>query len=170
MILKQSRYILLALAVVAMIAGLFLSGNARREKRHDPARIEAHLTAKKVEYHPDESPYTNGCYYIYFDVALTNNTAETLDYVSILTTVRDKDGNELGTVRSEFGSVRAYAEQSGVLSLASGHTVTKQTSLRDNSPSDFFAVLYTTPFDELKFSCKIQSASFSDGYYYSGGS
>lgn len=158
---------LLVLAVIALIGGVTGSGKENRTKRHDPADIRVRLTAKTAEYHPNESGYINGCYYIYFDFKLTNRTDATLDYVEIQTTVCDKDGKELGTLHSSFGAIRQFEKQSGLLELAPGKSAEKQTYLKENQPEGFFVTVYNTPYEELNFSCKVLSASFSDGYSYS---
>lgn len=109
-------------------------------------------------------PYVNGCYYIYYEFEITNQTEAAIDYIDVVTHVKNKSGEEIGTITSSFGGY--YSES---MELEAGETVTVTVSLSEHQPEkdEFFSLLYKTSLDQLSFSFEIQSVGFSDGERYS---
>lgn len=167
--LKPLRYFLLAAAIVALVYGLTQTGKTVKARRHDAEDVHITVTAKTRRYDPNASGYTNGCYYIYFQFSIENNTAAPIDYLTVLTHITDRNGNDLGTVRSEFGSIRIYQKQSDCLELAPGASVQLQTYLQEHRPesNDFFTKTYNAAYEDLVFTCEPESIYFSDNYHIS---
>ena len=157
---KVIRIILLAIACIAFVIGLGLSGKAERERKHN-------LNDIGIEITNCESKYDDRSYYVFFDYTVTNNTAETLDDVTIKTEFKDKSGKTLGILTTEMGSPNGQK-----MNLEKGGTDVWQTHLEEyqskSSYDDLFVELFTNGIESLEISYQITYAKWADGIFVRG--
>lgn len=145
------------LVAILSVVSIFNIYSMHRENLHSDKQVEVNVVSKDVEYDPDASPYINGCYYVYFDYEIEAKKTG-VEYIELKVYVSDKNGNELGFIRSSLSDINVPA----------GEKVIITTTLEENQPEDneFFTELYNADFSDLRFEYEIGSIRFSDGKYY----
>lgn len=146
--------------VILIIVSCVVGSKAKSNALHSPDQFTISITNKSQEYKSNVSPYTNGCYYVYFTYQVTAKDIGA-DYMSVKTTVY-KNGSNLGYITTNLNS----------MNLDAGSTKTYKVTLQDNQPeingNTFFITLYNGTLSDFTFSHEITSINFPDGNYYYG--
>lgn len=157
--LEKIRKILLIVASIACIVGLFLSYQHNKKQAHDPEDI-------KIKLISSDSRYDNNNYYVYMDFKIKNNTGATIDYLRITTYFSDKNGKSIGTMDSTYGA--AYS--SSALNLKASESVTKETYLSvyksAAANNNLFTQLYLNGIDDMVITYEITEVRWADEYTY----
>ena len=134
-----------------------------KKAKHNVSKISISLISLQADYDPNASPYINGCYYVYLDYKLINNTGAEIDYITVDTYFKDKSGRLLGTVKAEFGGYYSSSMQ-----LQVGESQTHQIYISESQPArnEFFTTMYNSKLSDFTVTFKIKSVSFSDGEHY----
>lgn len=145
------------LVIIFTIISVVKINSAHQAKLHSPEQVEIKVISKEVEYDPDAGSYINGCYYIYFDYEIEAKKTG-VEYIELKVYVDDKDGNEIGYIRSSLSYINADPGDTKVITV----------SLEEHQPekNEFFTELYNCDFSELEFRYEIGHIKFSDGKYY----
>lgn len=145
-----------------IIIGVFLliSYNSRK---HDIKRIKAEIINISSEYHPNESPYINGCYYIYFDFLIKNNTYTEIDSITLTTEFKNSSGVSVYRMTSDFGGF-GTAE----LNLRSNEEARYQTYLKDGAVNTdiSFLEIYEADLSDYEIIVTVSKVTFNDGHNY----
>lgn len=161
---KKKRIIILSialgsLAVLGGAIGGITAGVLSHQHDHSPAAISISFVGKRQEYKSRVSGYTNGCYYVYFDLDISSSSSVGVQYLQFKTYVT-LDGSNLGYINSSIESMNLGANSSGRYSIY----------LQDNQPeknnNTFFISLYNASYGDLSFSSTISSIWFTDGKWY----
>ena len=136
-----------------------MSKRADNERAHSIKRILVKLESKRVSYSAEERGYWNGVYHITLNYSVQNNAKAAISSFELETYVYDKDGKQLGTVRTSFSG----------LNLQPGSSTELQTTISDGVPvSDtFFISLYEIDLSIFQIEYKITGVNYKDGSFYS---
>ena len=145
--------------VILIIVSSILGANAKSKALHSPDQFTVAITSKMQEYKENDSIFTNGCYYIYFDFNVTSKEIGA-ENMRLKTTIYDKSGKEVGTLNTTLSNMDIGANSKKQYS----------TYIQDNQPernnNKLFITLYNTRYSELSFKTEIISIDFSDGKYW----
>lgn len=145
--------------VILIIVSSVCGANAKSNALHSPEQFTVAITSKTQEYKENVSPYTNGCYYIYLTYDVTSKEIGA-EYMQLQTTVYDKSGKEIGSLKTSLSDMNIDANAKKQYS----------TYLQDNQPernnNQFFIKLYNAKYSELSFKTEILSIRFTDGKYW----
>ncbi len=157
-VMKRIRIILLIVAIIACIAGYPIAKDAEHEAATDVTKIDIQVVDKECYFDEDSGAYMYGKYVINLKLEFTNDTDVDWSYLNVSTRVFDKDGEQLGTITSSFGS--SYGDSDFL--LEEDETITRKTSLSENKgyEDDFFVALYNSDLSDLVFECEV-----TDGRY-----
>ncbi|MBQ3220355.1 MAG: hypothetical protein IJB34_00160 [Clostridia bacterium] len=152
--------------VIAIIVGIVLAifiGKEVKKNKYAVSKISVSIIGEEKKYNPNESPYINGCYYIYYDFQLENGTGVDVDYMEVTVYFSDVGGKVLGNIKTSFGGY-----YSSSMNLLSGGVQTYEIYISENQPekNEFFTTLYNLKFSDFVITYKITSVSFSDGENY----
>ena len=153
---KRKKIILLS--IIVSIIALFITFITVRELTHSTKNIS-------IEIVDARSAEDNRYYYVYTDYEITNNTAQTIDYIEVVTYVTDKNGKSLGTITSCFGSLYG----SNTLNLKAHNSTIQETYLseyKSEQIDDFFVAIYNNGIKELIITHEIADVKWADGYKY----
>lgn len=157
---KTVRTIILSIISVAIVF-LLICFIYYQNQKYNINNIKINVVSMESNYHPNESPYINGCYYIYFDYTIKNNTYAVMDYIVITTQLKDKSGKLIYQISSSFGG---YGDSS--LQLEKGQEITLETYVKENKPNESFSNVFGTELSEYDISISIKTVRFGDGHYY----
>lgn len=104
-------------------------------------------------------------YYVYTDYKITNNTAQTIDYLEVVTYVTDQNGKSLGTITSHFGS--SYGSEG--LNLKANQSTIQEIYLSEyqsDRMDSLFVTLYNNGIEDFIVTHEITNVRWSDGYTY----
>lgn len=162
---KTIKFSIIFSVIAIVLLSIVIAVTAKKNK-YDVAKIEVSIVNVEKKYNPNESPYINGCYYIYFDYKIKNGTGADIDYIKVTAYYTDKNGKSIGNVSTEFGGY--YSSSS--MDLKANSEQTHETYLSENQPekNKFFSQLYETDFSTFSVTYKITYVRFSDGKSYSG--
>ena len=156
---KKIRSILLVVAIITLVVGLYKTNDYKKVAAHDPDDI-------KIEIVSCESKYDDRNYYVYMDFEIKNKTKETIDYIAVTTYFKDKNGKSIGTMSSEFGT--PYGN--GALNLEKGDKVIESTYLDEYKTSthmdNMFVELYENGIEDMEITFEITSVRWADDYSY----
>ena len=148
--------------MTAIIVGIIVFA-VFQNRKHDADRVDVELVAMHSEYNPYDSPYIDGCYYIYFDFEIENNTYTKIDSITLTTKIKDKSGKVIYQVSSDFGGYGTSA-----LSLEPNESGRYQTYIKEGAtktdPS--FAKIYGKDISNFDITVSVDSITFSDGHNY----
>lgn len=172
--LKKVIKTIIIFSIISAIIGaipltIIISITSKKNKydidKYDIDKIEVSIVSVEKKYNPNESPYTNGCYYIYFDYQIKNETGADIDYIQIIVYYTDNSGKSIGTVTTRFGGSGSYS-----MNLKSGEKQIHETYMSEHQPekNQFFTTLYNNDFSKFTVQFKITSVTFSNGEYYYG--
>ena len=156
------------LLAVALIFGLVFGIRAfveYQKSKHDVTRMQITLTELSHERVKNEPGYTNGAYYVRYTYEVQNLAREEVDRLVIRTTVKDRDGQELGTIQTGFG---ALFGGTGSLNMVYGRKLTLKGERREtgSTVSALFAALYQGELEDFVFTHEVVGAYFDDGKSY----
>lgn len=157
-IVKFLRTFIIIVLVAAVLGGIYFYS----KEKHNVEKIEIELLDIKKSYNPDESPYINGCYYLYFEFQITNNCITEIKSIETTTYIKDADGKLLQQINSSFGGYN-----DGIY-LEKGENLTIETYLKENRPeqNQGFADVYNSEFSDLDIIIVVTSVEFTDGHKY----
>ncbi len=152
---------LVTLIVLAVVIGVFIVRPLKKKWDHDIDDIIIKLTEMSSLYDPEAKYSYNGCYYVYFDFEIKNETNADIDYIQVVTYFETKNGKSIGQLQSEFGGMYSSA-----MNLKKNKTMIKESYLSETNPEkdDLLYLLYGTNVEDWTISYKITSVKFSDGY------
>ena len=147
------------LLAVALIFGLVFGIRAfveYQKSKHDVTRMQITLTELSHERVKNEPGYT---------YEVQNLAREEVDRLVIRTTVKDRDGQELGTIQTGFG---ALFGGTGSLNMVYGRKLTLKGERREtgSTVSALFAALYQGELEDFVFTHEVVGAYFDDGKSY----
>lgn len=160
---KSIKSAIVTVLVLVIIAVGTVFYTVYQSRKYDTERIDTELLSMTSEYDPDASPYIEGCYYLYFDFEIENETYTEIDSISLTTSFKDKSGRVIYRVSSSFGGYGSSG-----LHLKPEEKVCLQTYLKENAmnPDPAFSKIYGTDLSAWEISISIDSVGFSDGKNY----
>lgn len=156
--LTLMRHLLFAAACICCFVGVVLSQVAAAESARDVTKIDIQITGRDSCYNPKESPYINGCYHVDMTYRITNHTKVEWKYLKITTTVSDRSGTVLGTIRGEFGT--PYGNSALHVKPEESVDLMLPLDQNPNSMTDFFAILYEWDLSDLVFESEVTSGTY----------
>lgn len=162
-IAKKIRVFLLVVACIMSIVGLNLSNNYAKARAHNPEDIKIKIISCESKYDENATFYVNGCYYVYFNYEIINETSADIDYIDVVAHYTDHSGKSIGNITTSFGGY-----DSSSMNLKAGTKQIHETYISENRPEEdqFFTTLYNSDFSEFTVTYKILSVKFSDGERY----
>ena len=157
--IKTAIIVTASVLAIGTVIGLIAGAIASSRYNHSPKAFSFEVTEKYTRYNPDESPYVNGCYYIYLIYKVNSDSKVGVDYMTLETEVM-KNGTQIGTITTSIENAKIEPKSSKEIT----------TYLKENQPerNAFFTDLYNADFSTLTFSVTVNSISFSDGRFYFG--
>ena len=154
----------IAKAIICTILAFILTGSSlgvssviHTNNLHSPKTVSVVVSGMSHAYKEDYSYYSYGSYYIYTDFKVSTKRIG-VESVRVTVRVKDKTGNELGTLSSTLNN----------MNLDPGCSKTVTTVWEESQPENnaVFTQIYNSNFDELIFEIEILSIGFSDGNSY----
>ena len=144
------------ITILLVIASLIMGYNNHQEALHSVENVSVKVVSMEDTY--DDSGYSTK-YYVNFGYEIKSKKLG-LQRIDLEVVVKDKQGNELGTISSSL----QYIE------VEKGKPTIINTYLAENNPQDdaFFLSLYEAELEDLEFSYKIKMAQYEDGEYAYG--
>lgn len=164
-ITKRMRIILLVIASIMLIVGFVKTGidlaqkqEAEKEAATDVSKIKVEFLKKKSYYKSSEGQYGMGYYHVDYTCRFVNNTKADWTYLSLETSVYDKNGKELGTITSSFGSSYGTSD----FRLKVGESLLETVNLKDTQMYGLFETLYNSDISSLRFETKITYGTYDE--------
>ena len=130
--------------------------------RHSPKQLDIEIVSKSEEYQPYVSKYTNGCYYIYFNLDISAKKLGVTD-MTLITHIYDKNtGEELGYLTTSFSGMNLNAGDT------KGYLITWEDNQPQKNNNTFFLTIYNMDYEDLEFKFEYDYIHFDDGKYYHG--
>jgi len=145
------------LTVILVIASVIVGRNAYQSELHSPENVDIQIVEKAQHFEPSAVYYINGRYVIELEYQIESEKLG-VEYIEMKVHVSDKEGNELGTIRSSLSN----------LEIEKGEKAIVKTNMEDDKleKDDFFAELYDAELKDLEFEFEIGTIRFSDGKSY----
>lgn len=157
------RIVLLVGACIALFFGIYSSKNAGNYRAHDPEKIVIEITDLDKKYNEQESPYTNGCYHVFVEYKITNNTSAAINYIQFDSTIKNDNEEALAQISSDYGDISAIL-------VKAGESKSFKADLSDNQPVENnniqFMNLYEAEASDIHADCNITSVIWEDGVQY----
>jgi hypothetical protein len=161
---KKTKKWPIILAILAMV-GLILvsfSGNSKAQfdSKHSIDKINVQVAGKTEEYKEYVQGYTNGMYYVYYDIKVTSKNVGLKNMQMKIKMV--KNNQEIGTLTITLDNMNLDAGATKSYQVQFAKTPA-ELQYQDNS---LFIEMYQSNLSDYKYVVEITSVNFDDGAYY----
>lgn len=146
------------LIMVSLAAWTAAKDSAKYAALHSPEQFTIAITSKTQEYKDYDVSYANWGYFVYLTYDVTSKEIGAR-HMQLQTTVYDKSGREIGSIRTELTNMNMDSNAKKQYS-----TYLKEERL-ETSKNKLFVELYNSQYSDLTFKIEILSIDFSDGVY-----
>lgn len=151
--MKKYQTFVLIVTCILFIVGLVLSSKATKERKHDIDDISVKILTS-------ETAQDGYKYYVNMDFEIENDSETTLAYIEIIVRFTDKNGKQIGTMTSSFGSGNGMSLESGEKVILSSYLSEAGTNW-----GTLFSQLYENGVEAYELEYEVTYARWNDSYY-----